>query len=58
MDAPLQTGMVRIGKFLYRTTTSGGLAEHLAILSPRTMYMQAKLRFPACIAGDLVSEKA
>lgn len=58
MEAPLQTGMVRVGKFLYRTTTPGGLAVHLAILSPRTMHVQVKLRFPARIAGDLASGKA
>lgn len=58
MEAPLQTGMVRVGDFLHRTTTPGGLAVHHAILSPRIVYVQAKLHFPACIAGDLVSGKA
>lgn len=51
MEAPLQTGMVRVGEFVHRTTTPGGLAIRRGILSSRTMNVQAKLRFPACIAG-------
>lgn len=57
MEAPLQTGMVRVGEFVYRTTTPGELAVRRAILSTR-MYVEAKLRFPACIAGHLASGKS
>lgn len=57
MEAPLQTGMVRVGEFI-RTTTPGGLAVRRGILSSRTMNVQAKLRFPACIAGYLASGKS
>lgn len=57
MEAPLQTGMVRVEEFV-RTTTPGGLAVRRGILSSRTMNVQAKLRFPACIAGYLASGKS
>lgn len=58
MEAPLQTGMVRVGEFVHRTTTPGGLAIRRGILSSRTMNVQAKLRFPACIAGYPASGKS
>lgn len=60
MEAPLQTGMVRVGGFVWRRGDYNSRRAQHALSRPRenqSASVQAELRFPVCTAGRRASRK-